>query len=165
MKITDPGAYGSSFLAATKVASPERPRLTAELDVDVCVIGAGLAGLTVAREVARRGWSVVVLETRSVAWNASGRNSGFVVPGPAAETEALIARVGLDHARRLWALSETGVAYVRGAIAEAAMPGVEPAGGGWLRVSKTGRNGIIEREAERLTALGANVEAWHAPQV
>ena len=42
---------------------------------------AGLAGLTVAREVARRGWSVAVLEAERVAAGASGRNSGFVLPG------------------------------------------------------------------------------------
>ena len=42
----------------------ERPRAHHDLDVDVCVIGGGLAGLTAAREVARRGWSVAVLEAR-----------------------------------------------------------------------------------------------------
>ena len=46
---------------------------------------AGLAGLTVAREVARRGWSVAVLEAGRVAWAASGRNTGFVLPGFARE--------------------------------------------------------------------------------
>ncbi len=34
----------------------------------------GLAGLTTAREIARRGWSVAVLEAHRIAWNASGRN-------------------------------------------------------------------------------------------
>ena len=57
--MNDPTAYGSSWYAATMVARPDRPRLTFDLDADVCVIGAGLAGLTAAREIARRGWSVV----------------------------------------------------------------------------------------------------------
>jgi gamma-glutamylputrescine oxidase len=160
MARVDPDPYGSSWYAVTAVASPPRPPLTGETDVDVCVIGAGLAGLTVAREVARRGWSVLVLEARSVAWNASGRNSGFVLPGFAMDAEALITRVGLDHARQLWALSEAGVAYVRNAIAEAAMTGVEPTAGGWLHVTKSGRVGAMEAVAERLTALGASVEFW-----
>src|ERR1044071_10059911 len=108
MNKADPGAYGSSWLAATRVASPARSRLTVELDIDFCVIGAGLAGLTVAREVARRGWSVVVLEAQSVAWNASGRNTGFVLPGYAASAKALVTRIGLDEAKKLWALSESG---------------------------------------------------------
>ena len=70
-----------TWYAATAVASPERRALSHDLDADVCVIGAGLAGLTVAREVARRGWSVAVLDAGEVAGGASGRNAGFVSPG------------------------------------------------------------------------------------
>ena len=95
------------------VAAPERRALNSDLDVDVCVIGAGLAGLTTARELARRGWSVAVLEARQVAWNASGRNTGFVLPGFAESMDVVVRRVGLDHAKALWALSETGLDYVR----------------------------------------------------
>ena len=89
MRAVNPNLYGASWYGATQIATPPRDPLTTELDVDVCVVGAGLAGLTVAREVARRGWSVVVLESHSVAWNASGRNTGFVLPGFAADPEAL----------------------------------------------------------------------------
>src|ERR1700751_4637774 len=87
--------------------------LAHDLDVDVCVIGGGLAGITVARELARRGWSVAVLEAKRIAWNASGRNGGFVLPGFAQGIDAIVRRVGLDHARELWALSEAGLDYVR----------------------------------------------------
>jgi gamma-glutamylputrescine oxidase len=54
--------YGHSWYAATMVEAPPRPALSSDLDVDVCVIGGGLAGLTTARELARSGWSVVLLE-------------------------------------------------------------------------------------------------------
>ncbi len=70
MLTAEPKAYGSNWYAATRVEGPARTRLNVEFDVDLCVIGAGLAGLTVAREVARLGWSVVVLEAKSVAWSA-----------------------------------------------------------------------------------------------
>src|SRR5438046_4409946 len=104
--------WGPTWYAATMVAAPERPPLTYDLDVDVCVIGAGLAGLTVAREVARGGRSVAVLETRRVAWNASGRNGGFVAPGFADGITSVVDRVGLPRARELWALSQMGGDYV-----------------------------------------------------
>src|SRR5215469_4699486 len=117
------------------VPASAHPPLTADLDVDVCVIGAGLAGLTVAREIARSGWKVAVLEAKRVAWNASGRNCGFVLPGFAQDIERMVERVGLEHAKELWALSEAGVDYVREAIRESEMPGVDPIDG-WLNVSK-----------------------------
>src|SRR5215510_7468548 len=111
-------SYAPSWYTTTVVPAPVRGPLTFDLDVDVCVIGGGLAGITAAREIARRGWSVVVLESRRIAWNASGRNNGFVLPGFAESMERIVARVGLEHAKALWALSEMGLKYVRTAIAE-----------------------------------------------
>src|SRR3954453_10411896 len=113
------------------LAAPERPPLTGDLDVEVVVVGAGLAGLTIARELARRGWSVAVLEARRIAWNASGRNTGFVLPGFAQDMDVVVRRVGLAHAKHLWALSEAGLDYVRDAIRDTDMPGVDPEPG-WL---------------------------------
>jgi len=166
MPNNDPNAYGASWFAATAAASPPRPRLAAETDVDVCVVGAGLAGLTVAREVARRGYSVLVLEQNSVAWNASGRNLGFVLPGFATNIEGLVARVGLDHAKKLWTLSETGVDYIRNAIAEIGMPGVELTEGGWLRVSKTDRTEALAARTRLLRdEFGVKIDVWPVERV
>src|SRR5947209_20220459 len=134
MNAMPPVDVGASWYAQRADAF-ERPQLTYGLDVDVCVIGAGLAGLTVAREVARRGWSVAVLEAHRVAGSASGRSCGFVLPGLGADVRQMVARVGLDRARDLWELSEAGVEYVRATIRETEMPGTEPVSG-WLDVSK-----------------------------
>src|SRR5215831_19043775 len=109
MSQADHSAYGPSWYATTMVAAPERPALTQNIDVDVCVVGAGLAGLTVARELARRGWSVAVLEANRVAAGASGRNGGFVAPGFSERIGAIVDRVGLPRAKELWALSDAGV--------------------------------------------------------
>ena len=154
----------AGWYEATRVASPQRPRLNFDLDVDVCVIGAGLAGLTVAREVAKRGWSVAVLEAGRVAGAASGRNTGFVLPGFHEDIESMIGRIGLDHTKQLWALSEQGLDYVRRTIDETGMPGVDPLPG-WLRVSKTDNGAEIEAEVERLRWIGADVEAWPMARV
>lgn len=156
---------GASWYAATSVVASARAPLVHDLDVDVCVIGGGLAGLTAAREIARRGWSVAVLEARQVAWNASGRHCGFVVPGFAQSVDRIVERVGLDHAKALWALSEFGVEYVRATIRETGMPGIVPIAG-WLDVSKTDDEDALWSLAERLGRdFQASVEYWSADQV
>ena len=78
---------------------------------EVCIIGAGLAGLTTARELALRGWSVAVIEARRIAWNASGRNTGFVLPGFAQDMDAVVAP-GRTRARQ----AAVGVVRGRGRI-------------------------------------------------
>ena len=80
---------------------------------DVCVIGGGLAGLTTALELQRRGRIVVLLEAKQVAWGASGRNAGFVGNGFAAAVNEIIERVGLHNAQALYRLSAHGTEYVR----------------------------------------------------
>lgn len=158
-----PGEH-SSWYQTTQVENPPRSRLNFELDVDVCVIGGGLAGLTTAREIARRGWSVAVLEAGRVGGGASGRNTGFVLPGFAENVDTMIERIGLDHTKELWALSQRGVDYVRAAIAETKMPDVAPVDG-WLDVSKTDKWRDIQNGVERLRWIGANVEAWPTERV
>ena len=160
----DTDATAASWYEATRVATPERSRLNFELDVDLCVIGGGLAGLTVAREVAKRGWSVAVLEAGRVAWAASGRNTGFVLPGFHEDADTMVERIGLDHTRQLWALSEQGVDYVRRTIEETGMPGVDPVPG-WLHVSKTDGDDQVRADVERLRWIGAQVEAWPTERV
>jgi gamma-glutamylputrescine oxidase len=164
MTAEDTAYYGPSWYAATMIAAPQRPPLTLDLDIDVCVVGGGLAGLTIAREVARRGWSVAVLEAKRVAWNASGRNCGFVVPGFAQSLDRVVERVGRDHAKALWTLSEAGVAYVRNAIRETGMPGVKVVDG-WLDVSKIDDADAVERELGLLESFGIAVEQWPTERV
>jgi gamma-glutamylputrescine oxidase len=153
-----------TWYETTRVPTRERGRLNFDLDVDLCVIGAGLAGLTVAREVAMRGWSVAVLEANRVGWAASGLNSGFVLPGFAEDVRDIIERVGLDRTIELWALSEQGLDYVRRTIEETQMPGVEPVPG-WLYVSKTDDSVGLRAHAERVRWTGGQVEFWPKERV
>jgi gamma-glutamylputrescine oxidase len=161
----DQSGYAPSWYTATAMPAPERAPLAADLDVDVCVVGAGLAGLTTAREIARSGWSVAVVEAGRIAWNASGQNCGFVLPGFGAGIHSIVERVGLDRARELWALSEAGLEYVRATVDETGMPGVEPVDG-WLNVSKVDD---ADRVIATLRLLGqglrAEVEGWASDRV
>src|SRR5579859_6865795 len=109
---------------ADAAATSDHARLSFDLDVDICVVGAGLAGLTVALEAARLGASVAVLEGRHIGWNASGNQLGTVMPGYSLPISELIERVGLEDARELWSLSKQGADYIRAVANEEAMPGI-----------------------------------------
>ena len=163
--MSDDETMAGGWYEATRVASPERERLNFDLDVDVCVIGAGLAGLTAAREVAQRGWSVAVLEAGRVAWAASGRNTGFVLPGFGEHIDDIVERVGLDHAKQLWALVGAGRSTMSAAPSKTrGMPGVDPVPG-WLHVSKTDNGAELVAQVERLRWIGADVEFWPTARV
>ncbi len=152
------------YSGITPLPAPRNP-LNFDLDVDVCVIGCGLAGLTVAREVVRRNWSVAVLEAKRVGWNASGRNSGFVLPGFSARIEKIVERIGLSSTKALWALSEAGVQYVRDAISDLGMTGVEQ-GQGWLDVSKTpDADAALARVSLLAQEIGVEVEGWSIERI
>ncbi|TMJ40000.1 MAG: FAD-binding oxidoreductase, partial [Alphaproteobacteria bacterium] len=162
---SEPASYVPTWYTATMVPASARPPLTYDFDVDVCVVGAGLAGLTTAREIARRGWSVAVLESRRIAWSASGRNDGFVLPGFAAPMDSVVSRVGLEHAKALWALSDMGLKYIRATIAEARLPGVAPIAG-WLKASKIdNRDELLDDAQLYAEEFGTEIEVWPTERV
>jgi len=143
----------------------ERARLTFDLDVDICVVGAGLAGLTVALEAARLGASVAVLEGRRVGWNASGHHLGTVMPGYSLPIDELIARVGFEDTRELWSLSKEGAEYVRAMASEESIPGLALSEGA-LEVSNVEAG---DQLISRLQMLGedfeTDVEGWQVDRV
>jgi len=143
----------------------DRQRLSFDLDVDICVVGAGLAGLTVALEAARLGASVAVLEGRHVGWNASGHQLGTVMPGYGLSIGELIARVGFDDARELWSLSKQGADLVRANASEALMPGIGLSEGA-LEVSNVD---VGDQLISRLQMLSEDfeteVEGWQVDRV
>ena len=70
----------SSGWAKAKGVSESYAALEQDLTTDVLVIGAGLAGGSLALHLAEQGIDTVVLEARQPGWGASGRNAGHVLP-------------------------------------------------------------------------------------
>lgn len=60
------------------VAPIEFPALQSDITADVCVIGAGIAGLTAAYLLARKGRSVVVLDRAAVGGGETGQTTAHL---------------------------------------------------------------------------------------
>ncbi|MEZ5994406.1 MAG: FAD-binding oxidoreductase [Hyphomonadaceae bacterium] len=93
-----------SYYAETANAFAPAPVLEGETRADVVVVGGGYTGLHAALNAAERGFSVILLEAGQIGWGASGRNGGQIIPGWRKGAAELIARFGLEQARRLFAL-------------------------------------------------------------
>jgi len=157
--------YPASWYAATRDAAAERPALGTRVAADAAIVGGGFAGLHTARLLATRGLKVVLLERRRIGWGASGRNGGFVGPGFALRSGALIEQLGENHARQLYDQSKRGVEIVRASLKEMGRPDIMM-GGGRLSVSRTNQGpDFAERSRALAQKLGATFEPWETEKI
>ncbi len=110
---TDRDLTRRSYYDATAQRPAASPALTADTECDVAIVGGGLAGLSAAIELADRGYDVVLLEARQIGWGASGRNGGQALAGLACEQDTIEAQLGLDEARRVWAMTIEALALIQ----------------------------------------------------
>ena len=79
--------------------------LDQNIEVDVCVVGGGLTGVSSTLNLSKKGYSVVLCEARKVGWGASGRNGGQLGIGMRKDQIYLERKLGINHAKELWNLS------------------------------------------------------------
>lgn len=155
-----PRTYYSEQLRTPASRDPLEGNASAEF----CIIGAGLAGLTVALELARNGRSVIILDAEQVGFGASGRNGGFVGPAWSQRLDKLTRRLGESSAHDLYKLSLEGVDIVARNIAELAMPGIDLTHGK-LSVARTPSKDAFIRRRDNLSKFGQSVEVLETAQV
>lgn len=140
----NPGTY----YAASAGPAPERPAPGGRLDADVCIVGAGFAGLATAIGLIERGVrDVVVVEAETVGHGASGRNGGFVFGGFSLDCARLLEQQGPDRARAMYDLTRQAVGTIRRRIAQHGIA-CEAVEGGVLLVNWFDDDAILRRRQE-----------------
>ncbi|MEO1535586.1 MAG: FAD-binding oxidoreductase [Planctomycetota bacterium] len=125
--------------------------------VDVCVIGAGIAGLSAADELGRQGKNVAVVEQHTVGWGASTRNAGYLMRGMAESYAEIADTLGRDVAQRVWADSERNLALLLERFDAQSLPSLRHIPSMLVAMSDAERE-LLERSASMMTEDGFDVE-------
>jgi gamma-glutamylputrescine oxidase len=110
--------HAPSWYAATANDTTRHPVLQGTLDVDVCVIGAGLTGVSAALNLAERGYRVALLEASKVGWAASGRNGGQLIGGFACGIDTFAHFMNEGEVKQIWAMGLETLDIVKSRVAK-----------------------------------------------
>jgi gamma-glutamylputrescine oxidase len=102
---TETALTAHSYYEASVTRPVSRAALIGDFDCDVCIVGGGLAGLSAAIELRKRGFTVALLEAKQIGWGASGRNGGQVIAGLACDITEIERQLGRDAAKHVWNMS------------------------------------------------------------
>lgn len=145
-----------------EVPRPPRPSAAGALRADVCVVGGGISGCSAALHLAERGYSVVLLEARQVAFGASGRAGGQLIAGFNRDPSEITRLVGPADAQALWRLAEEAQTLTRALIARHAIACALTDGHVQVAVRR-GHVDSLRAMADEWTALGRrDLELWDA---
>ncbi len=146
---TDQALTRNSYYAATAPQAAAFSPLAGDASCDVAVVGGGLAGLSAALDLRRRGYDVALLEAREIGFGASGRNGGQAIHGLACDQDLIEQQLGLAEARRVWDMSIEALDLLRQRIGE---HGIDcDWQDGYLGVATTPRKAAeLHAQAERL---------------
>jgi gamma-glutamylputrescine oxidase len=102
-----------SYYAASANQQIECSVLKGSHTADVCIVGAGITGLSAALNLAERGYTVTVLEAKIVGWGASGRSGGQMIFGFGCDMSVIEKSAGKVAAKAMWDMSVEAIDVLR----------------------------------------------------
>ena len=105
--------HTDSYYAASANQDINCPQLQGHHSADVCVVGAGITGLSAAINLAERGYKVAVLEAKIVGWGASGRSGGQMIFGFGCDMSVIEKSAGKTVAKTMWDMSVEAIDLLR----------------------------------------------------
>src|SRR5215469_1948144 len=179
----EPFPLAPSLWAATAPPAQPTPPLETSARADVCVIGAGYAGLSTALALAERGIQTIVLEAREPGWGGSGRNGGQVIPGLKYDPDELEEMFGPELGKRLvdfiggtadvvfdliekhhMNVPHQRKGWIQGAHTEAGLDLVKQRAAQWARRGVDGARELSAQDAGQLIGTDKYLGGWVDPR-
>ncbi len=108
--------HTDSYYAHSVPNAASYPQLQGDIEVDICVVGAGFSGLSSALHLAEKGFKVAVLESAKVGFGATGRNGGQIVNSYSRDVATIESRYDEKTAKQLCNMIFEGGDIIRGLI-------------------------------------------------
>lgn len=110
------GAEAAASLWLETAPVTRYPALEGDIEADVAVVGGGIAGLTAALELKRRGFTVVLIEAARVGTGVTGNTTGKVTSLHRLAYTEIAAAHGLDAARLYGEANEAAIAHIAATV-------------------------------------------------
>lgn len=116
--------HTSSWYAASLPEGLDRLRdpLAGDAACDVCIVGAGFAGVSAAYHLSKAGQRVILLDAERVGWGASGRNGGQLHPGFRQDLQWFTETIGESFAVKIRDAGYAALAHIDSLIDEHQIP-------------------------------------------
>jgi len=157
--MTEPTQHASYWM--TSEAGTPLPGVKADLDVDVAVVGAGIAGLSTAYEVLLTGRTVAVLEAGRLAAGVTGHTTAKVSALQSTRYSALRSRFGPGVARLYAESQRDAVARIAEVAADLQLSCELERTLACTYTTEPDRRSSIEQEAEAAGEAGLAVRLLH----
>lgn len=142
------------WTATASEAAPSYPRLSANLEVDVAIVGGGIVGLTAAELLKRTSRSVAVLEARRVGQQVTGRSTAKVTSQHGLIYDRLIRDFGEEEARIYGEANEQAIRRIEQLTIELRIACDFARAPAYVYAAKPEELPQIEREVEAARWLG-----------
>ena len=103
MTVPPPSIYADDVIWPEIMPAPESDR-----DIEVAILGGGFTGLSVALELAGRGYKPHLYEAKRIGFGASGRNGGQVCQGWTTDFEKIAGRIPSELRKMAWDVGLAG---------------------------------------------------------
>ena len=144
---------GESFWIAT-TPNTDYPSLEGDVEVDVAVLGGGIAGVTTAALLKREGKTVALVEARRIGRGATGYTTAKVTAGHGVLYSELLDRLGERKARLYAESNQAAVERIVSMVEEGAIACDLERKANWVYAENEEDRARVSREVEAMRRLG-----------